>query len=323
MARRRVVVVNTHGHCFDGAASAALFTAYLRRKEGDDLTFSYRSCGYGPRMSQVPRGWLTGDMNAILDFRYTEDPRLTFYFDHHKTGFASAEELASARRGALGTERRIHFEPTYGSCTKLITDVAHAEGTDLGALAELVRWADTIDTAGFESAAAALASTPAQRIASTIEHHGDSAFLDRFVPILLERSLAETAAHPLVTDREPAIAASRAEVERSIRKAAELRGDIVFVDLADVTLDGSGKFVTYALFPDSVYSVVLLKTKQLLKLAVGFNPWSGRERRHDISEIMKREGGGGHPVVGAATFPLGAIEEARRAAARVVKSLAT
>ena len=316
------VVVNTHGFCFDGAASAAAFTAMLTRTRSDALSFSYRSCGYGPKMSQVPAAWLSGSINAILDFRYTEHPALTFYFDHHKTGFGSPEERLAAERQVLGTGRRLYFDPAYGSCTKLVADVARREyATDLADLAELVRWADIIDTAGFPSAESALAATPAQRIASVIEHHGDAGFLTSIVPILIERSLDEVAAHPIVTEREPAIVAARNDTERRIRASAQRRGDVVFVDLSDDVLAGSGKFVTYALYPDSVYSVMLLRTKQLIKLGVGYNPWCGRERRHDIAEICKREGGGGHAVVGAATFALSALGDAREAAARVVKSL--
>jgi hypothetical protein len=318
------VVVNTHGHCFDGAASAATFTSLLRAIDARDLRFSYRSCGYGPKMQQVPGEWLDGAVNAILDFRYTESDKLSFYFDHHKTGFGSADERSRADQRIAGTSRKLYYEPTYGSCTKLIADVAKREyGVELSGLAELVRWADIIDTAGFESAAAALASTPAQRIAAVIEHAGDTTFLNAFVPLLATRSLEELTHDPLVAEREPAIIEARETALARIKARAQVRGEVVLVDLADEVLTASGKFVTYALYPETAYSVMVVRTKQLIKLAVGYNPWCGRKRRHDIAEIMKREGGGGHPVVGAAAFPLNGAAEARAAAARVVRELET
>lgn len=316
------VFVNTHGHCFDGAASAAMFTALAREIGGKQQTFAYRSCGYGPKMSRVPPEWLTGKTNAILDFRHTESDQLTYYFDHHKTAFGSLEEETTAKDRAASSGRKVHYDASYGSCTKLIADVALAEyGVDLSRYGELVRWADTIDSAGFASAALALADTPAQRIAGVIEQHGDTPFLDAFVPLLLERSLDEVAAHALIADREPPIRAARLDFEAKIRAHAKLRGDVVFADLSDEVLSAAGKFVTYALFPEAVYSVLLLRTKQLVKLAVGYNPWSGRERRHDISELMKKEGGGGHAVVGAAAFAHGDIDRARAAAERVFEAL--
>src|SRR5690242_15620913 len=94
------VTVATHGHCFDGMASAALFTRARRSlRPGATLVMKYRSCGYGPGMSMIPEEWLDGDENAILDFRYTPSKRLSWYFDHHITGFGSAEE----RQTAVGT----------------------------------------------------------------------------------------------------------------------------------------------------------------------------------------------------------------------------
>jgi hypothetical protein len=323
MGRTPDVVVNTHGHCFDGAASAAIFTALHRAIEGRDRTFFYRSCGYGPKMNKVPLEWLGGRENAILDFRYTESPALTWYFDHHKTAFTSEEEHREAERAVAGSKRRLFYDPDAGSCTKLIADVAASQfGLDLREHAELVRWAQTIDTAGFESAAAALADTPAQRIAAVIEHHGDTAYLETLVPLLLERSLEDVVKTQLVADREAPIVAARREFEGRIRERARVRGDVVFVDLSDEIVTAAGKFVTYALFPDTLYSVLVLRTKQLLKVSVGYNPWCGRERRHDIAELMKREGGGGHAVVGAAAFPISDLERARASAERVARALA-
>src|SRR3954469_25233817 len=101
----RDVMVATHGHCFDGMASAALFTRFARAIEPTaELGFRYRSCGYGPGMQQIPEGWLDGDESAILDFRYTPSKKLTWYFDHHVTGFASAEERDAALAGSVASE---------------------------------------------------------------------------------------------------------------------------------------------------------------------------------------------------------------------------
>ena len=45
-------------------------------------------------------------------------------------------------------------------------------------------------------------------------------------------------------------------VER-VRAKSEVRGRVVFVDLTESMLESVGKFVTYALFPRSVYSVMV------------------------------------------------------------------
>ena len=91
MAARRVVVA-AHGHCFDGLASAVMFTHFRKRIDPRPVRFKYRSCGYGPQMRNIPGKWLTGDENAIVDFKFAAPEKLTWYFDHHVTAFASPEQ---------------------------------------------------------------------------------------------------------------------------------------------------------------------------------------------------------------------------------------
>ena len=85
-------------------------------------------------------------------------------------------------------------------------------------------------------------------------------------------------------------------VEKVRAKSREM-GRVVYVDLTDTVIDVAGKFVTYALFPKSVYSVMVTCGRARCKISVGYNPWSGAERTHDISLICKRYGGGGAPLV--------------------------
>ena len=43
----------------------------------------------------------------------------------------------------------------------------------------------------------------------------------------------------------------------------------------------------------------------------------------DVSEIAKRHGGGGHPVVGAISLPAGDVERAQKLAREIAEELAT
>ena len=106
-----------------------------------------------------------------------------------------------------------------------------------------------------------------------------------------------------------------------VKQKSERLGRVVFVDLTESVLESVGKFVTYALFPDSVYSVVVGLLKNGPKISVGYNPWSGRPLDTDISAICARYGGGGHPVVGGISFPSVALEEARRVARSIASEL--
>src|SRR5262249_17513577 len=117
------------------------------------------------------------------------------------------------------------------------------------------------------------------------------------------------------------LAASRAVFIARIERGARRMGRVVFVDLSDAPLEAVGKFVTYAMFPDCVYSVTLSRQKQHYKLSLGYNPWCGVPRDRDIAAICRRYDGGGHPAVGAASFPLSALERARDVARTVAEEL--
>ncbi len=322
IAPSRRVVVATHGHCFDGAACAAVFTRLLAALEPAPLAFRYRSCTYGPGPKGVDDSVLDGDINALLDFRYTTASRLGWYFDHHKTAFATAEDQSHFRSDTSG--QRFH-DPAYGSCTKLVADVARERfGFHDEALDDLVRWAEIIDSARFESPEHALRrDVPALQIMSVVEQKGDSPFLDRLIPLLASRPIQDIAAEPLIREPWQTLSRKLDRLVERIRAHSKPVGNVVLTDLSDAVSEVAGKYVPYALFPALSYSVVLSRSRTRVKISVGFNPWSPVPRAHDISAICERHGGGGHPVVGAIALPLDQLEHARQVAQSIARELDT
>lgn len=323
------LTVATHGHCFDGMASAAVFT-FLARKLHGEVGVRYRACTYGPGIDGVPAAWLDGDDNAVLDYRYGPRERLGWYFDHHATAFSTPEMERAALAEADETlstahvpdaKRRVFFDPTYGSCTKLVADVARSR-FDLVLpphLEELVSAADIIDAARYASAADAIrVDTPAAVLAAVVEPKGNTTFLHAVMPTLLAEGLEATVALPRVQALWEPLAAGRRLFEERVRERAVVLGPVVLVDMGDLVTEVTAKFHTYAQYPTSMYSVTLLRTPQQLKIGVGYNPWCGRPRTHDVSALCKRYGGGGHPVVGGASMPVTELEQARA----IVRSLA-
>jgi hypothetical protein len=318
-ARSSKIVVAAHGHCFDGLASAAMFTELRRQTARGELKFRYLSCGYGPNLQTIPEKWLSGDENAIVDFRYTPSQRLSWYFDHHVTAFASDEQ----RDRALEHKDRFFYDPTYGSCTKLIADVARDRfGVRLDRFADLVAWADRIDSARFASAQEAIDRTPpVMQLAAVVEQHGDAPFYERVAPLLVDQLVDDIATSDDIQRLWRPIADAAEETQRRIADRLQLFGDVTYAELPEQPLKASGKFVAYALTPACVYSVALVRMKQHFKVSVGYNPWCRRERTHDIAAICQRYGGGGHPVVGAVSVPLDRLDEARRIARAIVDEL--
>lgn len=314
------LVCATHGHCFDGLASAVVFTK-LAESLNPTLEFSYFACGYGASQRRADAGILTGEENAILDYRFAPAKELTWYFDHHATAFANEGDRAvfEARRGS----GRYFFDPEYSSCTKLIADVAKEHyGLGLGRLEELVEWADIIDAARFASAEQAIDRTkPVMQLATVVEHYGDDRFLRQVIPELLKKPLDEVASSALVQERHAPLGKRHERFVERVRSKCQERGRVVLCDLTDSVSEVIGKFVTYALYPDSEYSVIVGLLKNGIKVSVGFNPWSGKKRDADISAICARYGGGGHPFVGGISFERSELDRARRVAEQIANEL--
>jgi hypothetical protein len=331
MSTPRSIVVATHGHCFDGLCSAALFTRLFRHLHpGEALDFRYLAMGYGPGQNGVPEELLTGDDNVILDYRFSGSPRLTWYFDHHVSAFPLPTDRGTfetrTHEGQARGQITFFHDGGYGSCTKLIADVGAARfDLDPEPLAPLIHWADMIDAARFPSPEMpVLRREPVLQLMAVVESAGDAAFATRMVPRLLDTPIEDLARLPEVqTAYAPLAAGQDAFVARVKDRAVRVGagGPVVLVDLTDQLLEVAGKFVTYALYPESAYSVLVTRSASKIKISIGYNPWSKQERKHDIAAICERYGGGGHPVVGAISLPADQLARAQEIAATVVEEL--
>jgi hypothetical protein len=323
------VVVATHGHCFDGLCSAVMFTRLYRTLfPRDGASFAYHGAGYGPGQNGVDPKILGGDVNAILDFRFSPSPKLDWYFDHHVSAFGApgdreAYERAVERQEAAG-QRRMFHDGTYTSATKLIADLGAARfGLDPAPSAELVRWADMIDSAAFPNATMPVErKEPELKLMTVVEHLGSDSFLGKMIARLLERPLYEVARSEDVAQAYEPLGKAHDQFVKLVEQSAKALGPVIFVDLTAHLIEVAGKFVTYALYPESAYSVLLSRSKSKCKISVGYNPWSAIPRTHNIAAICERYGGGGHPVVGAVSLAAEKVDEARALARSIAEELA-
>jgi len=138
-----------HDRCFDGAASAAVFTRFYQDCFRSDAEFVYT--GLVHRASQLfDEKLFDGDENAIVDFKYSASSRLHWWFDHHQSAFLSSEDAEHFRRDRTG---RKFYDPSFKSCTKLIDSVGREKfGFAAPDLEELIHWADIVDGALFADA---------------------------------------------------------------------------------------------------------------------------------------------------------------------------
>lgn len=328
---QKLVNVFTHGHCFDGLASAVMFTKLLEHV-GDSAgyTFEYHGAGYGPGENGVLPARLTGDVTAILDYRFTASSSLEWYFDHHVSAFVSdddrlfySDRIAEKMSPSTRKSRKYFHDGAYTSCTKLIADIAKETfGVDLSSQRELIQWADIIDSAAFSSAEMAVErKEPVMKLMTVVEHHGDDAFLSAYARRLLVEPLSEVAASKEIAERYEPIRIVHDRYIEQVKKSSEIVGDCVLVDMSPFDFDIAPKFVTYALYPERSYSVVLTRSKKKCKISIGYNPWSKKARQHNIASMCERYGGGGHPVVGAVSMLATEVDKAKALAKKLAEEL--
>ena len=317
----RAVTVATHGHCFDGLASAVVFSdLYAATHPGVDVAWNYRGFDYVARDAGVSEADLDGEDNAILDYRYTRSDRLTYYFDHHATAFRTDADREAFFAGAPAMG---FFEAEGSSCTKLIARVAEERfGVTIAREDDLVEWADRIDSARFDDVAEIVMSPPpALQLASYVERFGSNDVLPSLVARLRTGTIADALADDEIAARVKRLAKEKRAGLDVQREVARELGEIVTCDLTQHGPLTVEKFGLYALFPRARYTTQLFASDGRVKLSVGYNPWSQKSCEHHIGELLRQFGGGGHKVVGGASFA--SREEALSAVAIMTTALST
>jgi hypothetical protein len=273
------------------------------------------------RASQIfDPGLFDGDENAIVDFKYSSDPRLTWRFDHHQSAFLTAEDAEHFRRDTSG---RKLYDPSYKSCTAFICAVASERfGFRAPDLADLVDWSVVIDGAQYPDAKTAVEmDAPAMKLALVIEAAKDGDIVRKIIGWMQFRQIAEIVAEAEIQALFAPLHQRHLDSMEIIRKQARQEDGVVYFDLAGYDMEGYNKFIPYYLFPSSTYTVSVSPSSFRTKVSVGSNPWAPAPPKHNLATICERYGGGGHARVGAISLEPGALEKARAVAAEIVAEL--
>lgn len=308
-----------HGNCFDGVSSAALFSKFYLSKIDPSVEIAYT-----PTMHRAGNAFdsdqFDGDENAIVDFKYSPDDRLTWWFDHHQSAFLtkSDEEHFNADRSG-----KKFLDTTSKSCCEFIARIAKEKyGFEDESMAELIHWAHIIDGALYESPAQCVElRSSALKLMQVIEGEKDPEFVERIIRSLTEKSLDEILESSEIQEKLAPIMKRHWETVELIKERAAYRNGVVFFDLTDTDIDGYNKFIPYYFYPQTTYNVSVTRSHFRTKISVGSNPWSPRPRLHNIAEICERYGGGGHSVVGAVSLKPEDVELGKKYAAEIIETL--
>ena len=313
------VKVFYHDKCFDGASSAALFARFYRERIAGDAEFVFSGLLHraGALFDETE---FDGDENAIVDFKYSSSPKITWWFDHHESAFLSPADAAHFEQEQ---SNRKFYDPAFKSCSSFIAMIAQQRfGFDPAPLADLIHWTDVIDGALYADAKTAVEmQAPAMKLTMVIESAPDQRFVPNLIPLLALKPLQEILEAPFVA---PLLAPllKRHEVSIDILKQrSECKDGTIFFDITDYDLEGYNKFVPYYLHPESIYSVGISKSSFRVKVSVGSNPWAPEEPVVNLAKICERYGGGGHARVGAISFDVSQPAAAIRASEEIVSEL--
>ncbi len=302
-----------HDRCFDGTASAATFYRFYREHFDSEAEFGFTGMTHKAKQPWEP-DLFDGDENAIVDFKFSNSSKLTWWFDHHQSAFLTP---ADAEQFRVRPGKHMYYDPTFKSCTKFIATVANEKfGYDISPLAELIHWGDIIDGAQYASPEAAVEmAEPATQLALVIEAAPEDGLPARIIPELAYRPLKEMVQLPIVAQHlGPLLKRHRDSIE-VLRQRCDARDGVVFFDVADLDLEGYNKFIPYLLHPECVYSVSVSASKVRAKVSLGTNPWNLANADANLASLAEQYGGGGHQRVSAISFDPTDIARAREVAA--------
>jgi len=257
---------------------------------------------------------------VIVDFKYSASEKLTWWFDHHESAFLSQADEAHFRRDKSG---RKFYDPDSRSCTKFIATVAEEKfGFSAPDLQELIHWADLIDGAVFPSAQAAVElKEPAMRLMLEIETTRDRRLIQKIINLMQHCPLDAVINEPEVKSTFESMYEDHIRSIDIMRARTKFEDGVIEFDISDRNLDGYNKFIPYYLYPESVYCVGLSRSSSRAKVSVGSNPWTTKERKHNLARLCEKYGGGGHAVVAAISFKPEELENARAAAREIAATL--
>jgi len=296
-----------------------LFSRFYGERIRNDVEFVYTGLLHRAG-SLFDENQFDGDENAIVDFKYSASPKITWWFDHHESAFLSPADAANFEQDE---SNRKFYDPAFKSCTSFIAMIAEQRfGFDPRPVAELVHWTDIVDGALYENAQSAVEmKAPAMKLTMAIEAAPEPDFVKKLISLLAWEPLGAILEKPFVAAVLPPLMERHQRSMDVLRRRTEEKGGTIFFDITDQDLEGYNKFIPYYLHPDSIYSVGLSKSSFRVKVSVGSNPWSKREPTVNLAKVCERYGGGGHARVGAISFDVKQNEAAHKAAQEIVEEL--
>jgi hypothetical protein len=161
------------------------------------------------------------------------------------------------------------------------------------------------------------------RLMLVIEAAHDRNLIHKIIRLMQRKPLADVLNESEIRAKFESLYKHHFESIEIMRARARCTEGVIEFDVSDQNLDGYNKFIPYYLFPQAVYCVGVSQSSLRAKVSVGTNPWSPRQRIHNLARLCEVYGGGGHAVVAAISFKPDGLEDARAAANEIAQTLKT
>lgn len=310
---RKRAALYIHFPCFDGVISGVLATLYLEKTRG------WKFKRIQPVNYHMQKEWLDTLLprrSAVVDFLF--HPQAEFWADHHPTTFLTEQLRADFQNG--NNPSRI-YDRQSGSCASLLWRTIGSALQPDSRLEEMVRWAEKIDSAGYDSVEEAFSNAhPALVIYRSLTIEADQQYCEFLIRKLKKRSLQEMSGSKEVQRRFlRAQERSTLGLER-VRQSIRMEGTVA---VCEASSDGvlMNRYSPYYFYPQARYSIAVTHTKYGAKITAMRNPWINFESMN-LGEFMRRFGGGGHQRVGSVNLPQEREGEAGKIVEELLKVLA-
>jgi hypothetical protein len=133
------------------------------------------------------------------------------------------------------------------------------------------------------------------QLMTVLEANHDPELIPEVIRLLETHTLSDVASRPMIQEPFRPLLARHQYNRDVVATRRPSSAAVVFFDVADEGLDAMNKFIAYDLYPEARYVVWVGCSRKKAKVSIGSNPWRPEQRRHDLSAIAERWGGGGHP----------------------------
>lgn len=303
-------IVNIFFHNdFDGMSAAGIFSDFLGWYYADKVQCNFINIDYNELKSFIETKFF--EETVVLDFPYHDEAK--WWFDHHETSFVSEKERiqyipsefkfwdkkAKSCPGLLKVFFKRHY-PKYSELSQNRYD-------------ELIRYADIIDSAGYES--------PYEIYDFKNDYIALNYILDRDKSNKLIYAFIESVRYGQINSffNSSMFISLKMEAHNDLREYISHKNEIISVKENVMILNflhtklKIQKYFGYLFYPHINYAVTLSMRGSLYHLGVGYNPWK-ENNYQNLGSLMRRYQGGGRMNVGAALFQseascLNALEE--------------